>query len=109
MDIPRLLAYNPRRDRGPGQVIDPDVASGSLPGYDPATTGRAQGVELAEVMAKGNGNGGGRVSKRAVERFSKVEQQNPRYVVLAAADAPPQSFLHPQQMEILDAQWEEVE
>lgn len=111
MDIPRLLAYNPRRDRGPGQVIDTETADpGLLPGYDPATTGRAQGVELAEVMAKGNGNGsgGGRVSKRAVERFSKVEQ-NPRYVVLAAADAPPQSFLHPQQMEILDAQWEEVE
>jgi len=112
MDIPRLLAYNPRRDRGPGQVIDTESADpGLLPGYDPATTGRAQGVELAEVMAKGNGNGsgGGRVSKRAVERFSKVEQQNPRYVVLAAADAPPQSFLHPQQMEILDAQWEEIE
>ena len=112
MDIPRLLAYTPRRDRGPGQVIDTESADpGLLPGYDPATTGRAQGVELAEVMAKGNGNGsgGGRVSKRAVERFSKVEQQNPRYVVLAATDAPPQSFLYPQQMEILDAQWEEVE
>lgn len=53
LGTPRLLAYNPARDKGPGQVINPRE-DGPLPGFDPMVTARAQAVELAQAASGGD-------------------------------------------------------
>jgi hypothetical protein len=110
--LPRLLAYDPDRDAGPGQVIEAEVVeSGPLPGGDPAVTMRDQAIDLVHrpVVA-----GGRRPSQRTMRQIAEPERRpipglRNVYTLRRLDQAGRAGLLPPALVAALEADWEEVE
>jgi hypothetical protein len=101
---PRLAAYDADRAGGPGLFID--LATGEakeLPGGDPDTTRRDQGIDAGARLAAA----AGRLPPGAAARVAREIQSPPPYRILPPSETPPPPIAAA--LPVLDAQWREEE
>jgi hypothetical protein len=101
---PRLTAYDADRAGGPGLFID--LATGEakeLPGGDPDTTRRDQGIDAGARLAAA----AGRLPPGAAAKTAREIQAPPPYRILPPSETPPPPIAAA--LPVLDAQWREEE
>lgn len=100
---PRLATYDPDRDEGPGQVIDPVTGEARrLPGGNPEVTVNDQRVDALTRTAAVSGGHPAGVTAQAVRAL-----QQPAYRILPPDSPPPAPIAAA--LPALDAQWRELE
>ncbi len=109
VQAPQLTTYNADRDGGPGQAIDLNTGDAkALPGGSPEVVRSDQIVDtVTRPVAAAAQNGRRLHPGAAVQAAGRLHRQSRLpYVMLPATDTPPPQIAG--QVEILDAQWEEI-
>lgn len=101
---PRLTAYDPDRDEGPGQVVDPATGEARrLPGGSPET---ARQDQVVDALTRPAAVSGGRFSSGVTAQAARALQP-PAYRILPPDSPPPAPIAAA--LPALDAQWQEME
>lgn len=101
---PRLTAYDPDRDEGPGQVVDPATGEARrLPGGSPET---ARQDQVVDALTRPAAVSGGRLSSGVTAQAARALQP-PAYRILPPDSPPPAPIAAA--LPALDAQWRELE